>query len=227
MIRSFLGVIQKYSIPSTLWNSLVHYYTGDSTPNDSLGVYNGTLVNGATYATGKINNAFSFDGVNDYLSTSVTSSINYANAHTFSCWVRPSSVSGTQIFMGFNTASPNGSAIGFRNGGNLTFFKGFVDGEVNSTTNLAINTWYHIVGVYKGNSFGSNNVLLYVNGSLVHTGTLTQTSVSWKLFIGSNSGGSGGYFNGLIDECAVWSKVLTATEITELYNAGAGKQYLN
>ena len=33
------------------------------------------------------------------------------------------------------------------------------------------------------------------------------------------------FFNGNIDETNIWSKELTATEITELYNAGTGKFY--
>ena len=53
-----------------LWDGLQAYYTADNTPNDALGTYNGTLVNGATYGTGIISNGFSLDGVNDYISIS-------------------------------------------------------------------------------------------------------------------------------------------------------------
>jgi hypothetical protein len=51
----------------TIWNNLTHYYSGDNTANDSKGSINGTLVNGATYSTGKINAGFGLDGVNDYV----------------------------------------------------------------------------------------------------------------------------------------------------------------
>ena len=36
---------------------------------------------------------------------------------------------------------------------------------------------------------------------------------------------SGSEFDGLIDECGIWSRVLTAGEITDLYNSGAGLPY--
>jgi hypothetical protein len=42
-----------YVDPSNpLWDGLLAYYTADNTPNDALGNYDGTLVNGATYGTG-------------------------------------------------------------------------------------------------------------------------------------------------------------------------------
>ena len=44
------------------------YYTADNTANDATcNGYNGTLVNGATYGTGKINQGFALDGINDYV----------------------------------------------------------------------------------------------------------------------------------------------------------------
>ena len=209
---------------SALWNNLVHYYTADNTANDSKGVYNGVLVNGATYATGKINNGFYFDGVNDYMSTSVTSPINCTNEHTFACWVKPAAVSSTKFFMSFGAGS-NGSSIGFTNGGYLTFFAGAVNAQLSSGVALPLNTWTHVSVVYKGNAFGANNVLFYVNGSLVFTGSLSQPSYAYLLHLGSCVGGGAQLFNGYLDECAVWNKALTSTEITELYNSGVGKQY--
>jgi len=207
-----------------LWNNLVAYYTGDNTPNDAKGTYNGTLVNGATYSTGKINNGFSFDGINDYISTSTTSIIDCSLAHTFACWVKPSAVSSTKFFMSFGAGS-NGSSIGFTDGGNLTFFSGAVNAQLNSGFILPLNTWTHVSVVYKGAAFGANNVLFYVNGSLVYTGSLYQPSYIWRLHLGSCVGGGAQLYNGMLDECGVWNRIITASEVTELYNAGAGKQY--
>jgi hypothetical protein len=46
-----------------------------------------------------------------------------------------------------------------------------------------------------------------------------------KIYLGSNNAGSGGFYNGLLDEAGVWNRALTAAEVTELYGSGAGKQY--
>lgn len=216
------GAGKQYISPTPLWVGLTAYYTGDDTANDSTGVYSGTLVNGATYATGKIGSSFSFDGINDYMSTATNSPINSSLPHTYSCWVKASSNSGTKILMGNGT-----SMIGFRGGNNLTFFQYYVNAESNSNYSLAINTWYHISVVYKGTSFGANNVLFYVNGSLVYTGSLSMPSGVGKIYLGSNNAGSGGFYGGLIDEAGAWNRALTSAEVTELYNTGAGKQYIN
>ena len=208
---------------NSLWDGLVHYYTGDNTTqNYALSAYDGTLVNGATYAVGKINNGFSFDGVSTFMSTATASTINSISPHSYACWVKLSSNSSTRIFIGNGT-----SMLGFRSGGNLTFFQYYVNAEVNSNYTLSISTWYHITVTYKGNSFGSNNVLFYVNGSLVFTGTLGMPSGGGKIYLGSNNAGSGGFFSGVLDECVVWNRVLTASEVTQLYNSGSGKQYPN
>jgi hypothetical protein len=212
-------------INNPLWDNLVAYYTGDNTPNDAKGTYNGTLVNGATYSTGKINNGFSFDGINDYISTSTTSIIDCSLAHTFACWVKPSAVSSTKFFMSFGAGS-YGSSIGFTNGGVLTFFAGAVNAQLGSGFILPLNTWTHVSVVYKGAAFGANNVLFYVNGSLVYTGSLYQPSYIWRLHLGSCVGGGAQLYNGMLDECGVWNRIITASEVTELYNGGAGKQYV-
>ena len=216
------GVRQYVSpLPSPLWDNLTHYYSADNTSNDAKGTYNGTLVNGATYSTGKIGSAFSFDGINDYMSTDTNSIINSYFPHSYSCWVNPSSTSGTKILVGNST-----SMLGFRGGNNLTFFQYYVNAEKNSGVSISANTWSMVTVTYKGAAFGSNNVLFYVNGSLVHTGSLGMPSGGGKIFVGSNSAGSGGFYGGLIDEVGVWNRTLTAEEVTELYNAGAGKQYV-
>lgn len=212
------GAGKQYSSPP-LWNGLVAYYTGDNTANDAKETYNGTLVNGATYGTGKIGSAFSFDGINDYMSTAINSPINSSLPHTYSCWVKPTALS-IGIFVGNGT-----SMLGIRGGGNLTFFQYYVNAEKNSGYILPLNTWTHITVTYKGTSFGANNVLIYVNGSLVYTGSLSMPAGGGKVFLGSNNAGSGGFYNGLLDEVGVWNRTLTAAEVTELYNAGAGKQY--
>ena len=45
-------------------------YSGKSlsSPNDNFGTNHGTLMNGCSFTTGKIGSAFTFDGVNDYVS---------------------------------------------------------------------------------------------------------------------------------------------------------------
>src|SRR5262245_32762696 len=77
--------------------ALVHHYTGDNTPNDSVGGANATLLNGATYGSGKFGQGFSFaqasynGGINTQDAAEVTAGfgLNTATGMTISAWVNP------------------------------------------------------------------------------------------------------------------------------------------
>ncbi|MCA9131477.1 MAG: hypothetical protein KDB22_30570, partial [Planctomycetales bacterium] len=70
------------------------WWTGDNTTNDFGGTNNGTLMNGATYAPGKVGTAFSFDGVDDILTIAHSASLNATTAVSLSAWVKPTLASG-------------------------------------------------------------------------------------------------------------------------------------
>lgn len=218
IINSFI-----FAPASTLWNNLIAYWTGDNTPNDSLGTYNGTLINGATYATGKINNGFSLDGVNDYISVSPSLGSSFtspSNSHSYSFWAYPNVLSENKTIIS-NGNSGMGTIVAF-GGANIYIFYAGVGGLYNAGGGFSINTWYHIVITYNGGVFK-----MYKNGSLFSTSsviTWTDGVGTSNTYIGSYLNGSGLY-NGTIDELGAWSRALTATEVTEIYNAGAGKQY--
>jgi hypothetical protein len=70
---------------------------------------------------------------------------------------------------------------------------------------------------------------MYIGGALqtvtVNTatsGTVTSDAAN-DLWIGARSnGGADREFDGLIDETAIWDRALTAGEVAQLYNGGAG-----
>jgi Tol biopolymer transport system component len=95
-----------------------------------------------------------------------------------------------------------------------------IDGIV---TDAAIrpNEWFHIAGTI----YSSRNASVYVNGVLSKTGAITQSILSRPmepLRIGSmlNYGIPDQPFNGLIDEVAVYDRILSAEEILQHYQAG-------
>ena len=239
---------------STLWNGLLAYYTGDGTANDALGNYNGTLVNGATYGTGKIGQGFSFDGVNDYINMGDVLDIGL-DSWTYNTWIKRSdfSLAHKQI-LSKAILGPGIGRYAFAVSYNKLF--AFIDyGPTVSTQSAQIllygdtlinqNEWYMVTFVIDRN-FGLN---LYING-LQETFTvkdgfgnqknnnfndLTPYSEvtynnTFPFRIGSYTSlsyGAANLFGGTIDEVGVWNRVLNPTELTELYNAGAGKQYPN
>ena len=211
-----------------LWNNLVAYYTGDNTSNDTKGTANGTLVNGATYATGKINNGFSFDGVNDY--------VNFPNdffkpVSNFSAnfWINTNNATTEQTI--FTSVASNGY-LGWRlfiSGGIVTFrtfpINTTLNGLSTSASKYTASNWYMITVI---NDI-SNGMNIYVNGTLAASNTIKQ-AISWGSTTINRLGqnwDNGTVFNGKIDEVALFNSALSATQLTELYNAGNGKQYPN
>ena len=219
-----------------LWNDLIGYYTSDNTPNTSIGSVNGTLVNGATYATGKINNAFSFDGVNDSVDLGDNYEFDGSTPFSVSLWVYPNNVSGSKTL--FGKQSPSGpSYFGYQLqllDDNIRFaiYSDYNTGNYlvkKRSLSLSANTWYHVVLTYDG-SKNTTGVKLYINGSdgayNDNTNTLTSNIANnaIKTCIGSADGAY--YTNGKIDETAIFDAELTSAQVTELYNSGNGLQYI-
>lgn len=212
---------------STLNTGIVGFWTGDDTPNDGVGSNNGTLINGATYAAGKINNAFSLDGVNDYVQFNDTG-WNLTGDFSVSFWVK--------YIAGFSNNAP----VSCYNDSNV---KGWVfitiSGKMQfgmgsgalvratSTTTMVAGTWYHVVGTRQG----STEHKIYVNGIQegVNVSATEPLYTNQKSLVGAAFGGGSTYYlntKGYVDAVGIWNRLLTTDEIAELYNSGNGVQYL-
>ncbi len=112
--------------------------------------------------------------------------------------------------------------IGDHNGGNFYQF--------NSTENIILNKWSHIVGVFNGDT-GIGR--LYVDGKLVNPGQFGSFQNATPIInfvqstpnvgIGDQSGPLNEHFRGKIDEIAVYSKALSPEEISYLYGENKAK----
>jgi hypothetical protein len=106
-----------------------------------------------------------------------------------------------------------------------------------AASNITNNTWYHVVlvldrtdklkmyingGLYPVTVGGTNNLIPYAS---------TNYNTTHPFRIGSYTSSDNTtpiiFFNGKIDAFNAWNRVLTQSEITELYNSGNGKQYPN
>ena len=85
------------------------------------------------------------------------------------------------------------------------------DRGVRGTAQIPLNTWTHLATTYDGTS-----QRFYVNGALVNTvsspGAITQANGALR--IGGNASSTGEFFQGLIDEVRIYSRPLSAAEIT-------------
>ena len=81
IFASFLFLLPLSQTEANITTGLVSHWKMDettgTTASDSAGTNTGTLINSPTWTTGKLNNALSFDGINDYT--------NISNERTFKC----------------------------------------------------------------------------------------------------------------------------------------------
>jgi hypothetical protein len=85
---------------------------------------------------------------------------------------------------------------------------------------VILNTWNHLVLTYDG-----TKASLYVNGTLVGTNTTPyapNTSRPLRIGAGATEGVGTYYFNGSLDEAALYDYPLSATQIAAHYNSGQG-----
>jgi hypothetical protein len=85
-------------------------------------------------------------------------------------------------------------------------------------------TWIHATCVYEANA---DTLTLYVNGTQVAQDTDTDDPADptdQPFMIGAGDFGDGEYIDATIDEVRVYNRALGATEVAELYRAGASLQ---
>lgn len=88
---------------------------------------------------------------------------------------------------------------------------------------ISNNVWYHLVVSRAANG----QVTVHLNGAVLFTGNDTATlSIANDLLVGSNHTGSPAtgslFFNGLIDEVAIYNRALTASEAVAHYQRALG-----
>jgi len=193
---------------------------------------NGT-ISGATWnSTGKNGSGLNFDGVNDYILVPHSTSLdNIRSELTIEAWVKPiGTTSGSYegIVQKNNGGDPSqGTAYGLVINYDDAYFRSFLSAEysaggrsVRSANAVPLNQWSHLVMTYNGNT---NTTTLYFNGQYDNSNSDAKGRINvttTEVYIGQRSGW---YFNGTIDEVAIYNQTLTAAQVLEHYNAGKAK----
>jgi hypothetical protein len=211
-----------------LTDGLTAYYPLNSDVNDYSGNGHNGVPNGSTIAptTGQVGGAYYFDGSSDYIS--VAGNADSAQS-SVAFWVYENSQASNgdcahaDPLMRVNTAPDLAS-----NGGQLCYYYGSsgwttISGDAGS---IPPSTWTYFV-ITRDNSSG--DIKVYKNGSLTYENTppgVYNTGLIPNLIGGFPPPDVGTYFNGNLDEVAVWNRVLTAGEVSQLYNGGSGHSLL-
>lgn len=186
---------------------------------------NGSSAGGVSYSqSGKINNSFSFNGTSSYLSAPNSASLNPVNAITVEAWVNwninPSTGSSWANIINKNADAQyqiqhNQTNTRFE----LAITTSSGRSYILSNTQPVMGVWYHVVGTWDNTS---NQIRIHVNGVLENSGTRTGTltTSTAPVNIGRRTT-LDRYFNGRLDEVAIYNRALSAGEILNHYRRGA------
>ncbi len=233
-----ISITNWMNIAGTDTSGLVGYWKFDegsgSTVYDNSGSgYNGT-ISGATWTDGVSGRALNFDGVNDIVTIGNVLNFERTDNWSASAWVKVTSTNSTHGASAIIDKSNSGydgytfyvyGSAGYTGQPSVSLINYWYDPQKAlvkfSPTRVDDGAWHHIAYTYNGSSSASG-MNLYVDGALSNgytwfdtlTGSIQNNS---SLEIGGR--GDGFFFNGLIDEVKIYSRVLSASEVLSEYQS--------
>ena len=201
--------------------------TSGTTAADAAGTSTATYTNSPGLnkpgaVAGDADRSVTFDGTNDYAITAGTLPWNLG-AYSYETWIK-----GTDYSVPF---SNNQSVMSDQNGqsGRYFYFFGnqFIFGVYDNGVGYksvaaptpSVNAWHHVVGTWDGDK----TLTLYVDGvqagQFVSSTTIVPVATTARYNLGRHPAGTN-YFNGSLDETAVYTKALTADQVKLHYEAG-------
>ena len=217
-LRYFLTILMVCAIALAHAQTPVAYYPFNGNANDAVGSNNGS-VNGATLTTdrfGNPNSAYSFDGVDDFISVPSGT----FTAYTITAWVK---FSGSNSLVGIVTFTETfggwSHQIGTIGSGQFYHYlyttsnRGFAQSGTTSTNQ---DIWYHVTITASANG----QMRLYVNG-VPDAIPVSITGGPWvggtRFDFGAGRGGFS-WLNGAIDEVKIFNTQLTDSEVLADFN---------
>ena len=210
-----LATITNAQVPSYVpTNGLVGWWPFNGNTNDESGNgLNGTGAGSPTLTQdrfGVANKAYSFDGIDDYISVTR----NYQSAFSLSIWFNPSTspqynplVDAFDANWEVQLKNTSPDYVSFITSSNYQ--------EFISTQTTTTNNWYHLVCTYS-----SNTITFYLNG--IQTDQFTVNPLpnnNGSYYFGASLSGDDQFYNGKLDDIGIWNRALTQQEITDLYTS--------
>ncbi len=228
------------SIPNYVpQNGLIGWWPFNGNANDESGNGNNGTVNGATLTTDRFGNAdkaYSFDGVNNHITLPNNITSNISNSYTVSIWIFTTDISlkfdGHEI-IGDRDVSTFDFKFRINYGIAQSPFRqdtylqtctnnNLICNQINTVLPI-ISSWENYTIVYDGSQ---KTFSAYKNGVLL--GTLQNVpfnagnrQINLGRSVNPDNPNGNAYYNGKIDDIAIWNRALTQQEVTNLYNATA------
>ena len=203
-------------------DGLVAYYPFDGNINDASGNENHGTVYGTTETEaltedrfGNPDSAFSFDGVDDYIEVPDSDSLDVTGGITIGAWINIAEPLGGGFPQHYVVDSRDGQGGGYGINVDTNTMQFWVGGNYPTfPVNIQAGKWHHIAGTYDGDFMN-----LYIEGVLTDSILFATdfTPSTYSLYIGQRFN----YierFHGIIDDLRIYDRVLSESEIYQLYD---------
>lgn len=200
-----------------LTTNLVEYWKMENT-NGELAAYNLSAVGSPSTVAAKIGNGRQYVGGTGRDTFNFTSAL---PAGSVSLWFKYTGINASygRLFSKTQAGVTDAIIFAITSGNQLNVV--LQDTSIYTGTSLSTGTWYHLVVTWDG-----ANVITYINGSQVNNSSSTKTlqaNARPIMLAGTDVNTQG--MSGILDEVGLWSRPLSSSEVTELYNGGNGFQY--
>jgi hypothetical protein len=211
-------------------SNLVSYESGSATTYSMTGSATGSLLNGTGYSsTG--GGTWTFDGIDDSISTNPPAFSSSTNSLSFNFWVYPTGTStSSQAILGRDTNSAGATPhILIRRTGNLNLTWNYSNGTSAATMGFSdvflnnLNKW---VNLQVTANYTTGAVNIYRNGIFYSQQTMSTPvfpNTSVPVYISSFVNAGFIPWTGNISTAQIYNKELTAAEIIQNFNAQKGR----
>ena len=221
-------------------SSQVAWWPGEGDARDAVGAHHGTLMGGVTFAPGLVGQAFSLDGVDDFVHVAHASSLNMSGSFSVVAWIFPTTEREMSILKKWQTSTEFGFAeygLHIEPGLRLNFSisddahqeDGGFHHFLSPARVLTRNAWNQVVAVYDQTT---GIRYIYVNGveaARRQVPPIILTRNKADLIIGAVTSTTkelfDGHFQGLIDEVSIYQRALSEIAVQRLYSTSAQAQW--
>ena len=219
-------------------DGLVGYWPFNGNAKDQTSFENHGTVKGATLTIDRCdrrNSAYEFNGIDNFIEVANSESLSNVESITMSSWIYLDTMRQfeqgicTKWWQGINCTQNTDayttilSTIGSNNGKPkvLSGTNQYSGRNFFSSDNISSYSWTHIIYVHDMLKGG----MIYINGKLTDSisvaGSICQSTNPLLIGADNYQGTYWRFFDGKIDDIAIWNRPLSDSEVAQVYNAGS------
>ena len=190
----------------------------------------GNSITSASYSQSEyaVTRSVFLDGTDEHIIITNSVADDIKNIGSVSIWFKQDVASGNDTFFNLHTDTSNDNKIALlhlssptnkirlncRGSGSNTII------DADHTFDASNKTWVHLVATWNRTA---NTMAIYINGSLAKTGTnaiANFATTANKIYLGKPGNADNAFFDGHLSSLSLFDAVLSASNVTTLYNSG-------